>query len=78
MRVLIKFSVIILSIFLAGAIWVGLVRILSDSEVPSLEHLSAWISHFMVFGWLLFPALCIGIYIALSSFINHAINAAAR
>ena len=71
MRVLIKFAVIILSIFLAGAIWVGVVRILSDSGVPSLEHLSVWISHFMVFGWLLFLALCIGIYLALSSFVSH-------
>lgn len=71
MRVLIKFAVIALSIFLAGAIWVGLVRVLSDSGVPSLEHLSVWISHFMVFGWLLFLILSVGTYLALSSIIRR-------
>ncbi len=71
MRVMIQCAVIALSLFLAAAIWVGLVRILSDSGIPSLVHLSVWISHFMVFGWLLFLALCIVIYLALSTFIQH-------
>jgi hypothetical protein len=71
MRVLIQFAVIALSLFLGGAVWIGLVRMCSDSGIPSLEHLSVWISHFMVFGWLLFLVLCSGFYIALSSLVRR-------
>ena len=52
-----KILIVLVAIMVALGIWVALMMLFRHSKIFFLEHVSVWISHFSVFGWLLFGVL---------------------
>jgi hypothetical protein len=67
MPFMLKTLLVLLSGVLAGAIWFGLIEILIRSQVSALQSLAVYLSHWFIFGWLLFLTLVISTYRFLSS-----------
>lgn len=68
-----KFSILrvfitVLSVFIGGAIWIGLLLLLKNSDIPSLQRLVFYISHFTIMGWLLFGLLSVAVYLLISKY----------
>ncbi len=56
----------IISIFLAGATWTGLVILLKGTGISYLQKLAVYVSHFSFIGWILFLALAVLFYLLIS------------
>jgi len=59
----------IVSVALAGGVWMGLATLLFASPIHLLQALAVYISHLSFIGWLLFGLLSIIFYQVLSRFV---------
>lgn len=67
MPLVLKALLFLTSVIIAGGVWFGLVEILIRSQISDLQSLAVYLSHWFVFGWLLFITLVVLIYRLLSS-----------
>lgn len=66
---IVKAIIAIVSVFLAGGLWMGLLVLLKKSGVDILQTLAVYISHLSFIGWLLFGVGSIVLYLALAKLV---------
>lgn len=67
--VILKVLIAVVSVFLAGGLWMGLVVLLKKSGIDILQTLAVYISHLSFIGWLLFGVGSIALYLALTKLV---------
>ena len=60
----------IVSVFIAGALWIGSMLLLKNSGVSFLQTLAVYISQLSFIGWLLFGLLAIMLYLVIVKFMK--------
>ncbi len=66
---ILKAIIAVVSVFLAGGLWMGLLIVLKKSGIDILQTLAVYISHLSFIGWLLFGVGSIALYLGLTKLI---------
>jgi hypothetical protein len=64
--VILKAIIAIVSVLLAGSLWMGLIVLLKKSGIDILQSLAVYISQLSFIGWLLFGVGSIILYLVFS------------